>query len=60
MELKQWEKDLLTVAEHACTDSGSEPVLVIAPSRMGKFTQATLRKRAESVVRERNVEEIGV
>lgn len=42
-ELKQWQKDLLTVAVHVCPDSGSEPVLVACPDRMGKSTQAFLQ-----------------
>lgn len=49
VELKQWQKDLLTVAVHVCPDSGSEPVLVVSPARMGKSTQAILREKAESV-----------
>ncbi|MDI5833263.1 hypothetical protein OCF84_20940 (plasmid) [Shewanella xiamenensis] len=48
-ELQQWQKDLITLAVHICPDAGTEPVLVISPARMGKFTQAILRKRAKSI-----------
>lgn len=48
-ELKQWQKDLLTVAVYESQDTSSKPVIVVAPDRMGKSSQASLRRRAAAI-----------